>query len=611
MLMWKCRMCGGDLTLTDAAQEICTCEYCGSKMPVPNGLNEEKIQLYNRANHFRSACEFDKAAAMYGQILDKDGKEAEAFWGLCLCNYGIEYVIDPKTQRRIPTCHRTVYKSILQDENYKQAIESASPAKKLLYRMEAEYIEQVQKRILAISAEKEPVDIFISYKETDRMGRRTIDSVLSQECYDVLSKAGYKVFFSRISLEKVIGETYEPYIFSALASAKIMLVVTTSSENVNSVWVKNEWSRYLKMAEDDSRKKLVVAYKDMDPYDLPLEFGGIQSLNMGTLGYTQDLLRGVQKLLGEAKQESRPIRSTIEADADRLVKNAEAFIRLHNYNDARDSFEKATKKNPEDWRAWWGLYRLDANNLSLTGKEKISDFLIPQEIYYKNAIAMAPDGKKNELIHEYNSYWKQREYLLNALAQNELKKSKAAENKIAAKEKEWEEINQSQINAIGIIRESKQNIAVKQEELKQADKEQNSKGGIFLYLIIGGALCLFIPEVVLETLYSSGIISEAVYLGDDANGSSIFIVCWVIWVIIVLFLLMYISKCSSDSKKKKYNSIEEEINNLYTILASVENESIQYANDMKSCQMQIESLKQDVFNCNNGMQKANELMRIS
>ena len=32
--------------------------------------------------------------------------EAEAYWGLVLCRYGIEYVNDPATGKKVPTCHR-------------------------------------------------------------------------------------------------------------------------------------------------------------------------------------------------------------------------------------------------------------------------------------------------------------------------------------------------------------------------------------------------------------------------------------------------------------------------------------------------------------------------
>jgi hypothetical protein len=42
-----------------------------------------------------------------------------------LCRYGIEYVEDPRTHERVPTCHRTQYEPILTDADYLAALENA------------------------------------------------------------------------------------------------------------------------------------------------------------------------------------------------------------------------------------------------------------------------------------------------------------------------------------------------------------------------------------------------------------------------------------------------------------------------------------------------------
>ena len=44
--------------------------------------------------------------------------------------------------------------------------------------------------------------------------------------YDVLTQKGYCVFFFGITLEDKFGQEYEPYIFAALKSSKIMLGVS-------------------------------------------------------------------------------------------------------------------------------------------------------------------------------------------------------------------------------------------------------------------------------------------------------------------------------------------------------------------------------------------------
>ena len=101
MAVFKCKMCGADLPLIDDST-VCECEYCGTTQTVPAANNEKKMNLFNRANRLRFANEFDKAAGVFESIVSEFPEEAEAYWGLCLCKYGIEYVDDPTTAKKYP-----------------------------------------------------------------------------------------------------------------------------------------------------------------------------------------------------------------------------------------------------------------------------------------------------------------------------------------------------------------------------------------------------------------------------------------------------------------------------------------------------------------------------
>ena len=68
-----------------------------------------------------------------------------------------------------------------------------------------------------------------------------------------------------------------------------MIVVTTKPEYVNAVWVKNEWSRHLGHIKNGENKLLILAYKDMDSYDLPPGFVYLQAQDMSKIGFEQDL----------------------------------------------------------------------------------------------------------------------------------------------------------------------------------------------------------------------------------------------------------------------------------------------------------------------------------
>ena len=96
MAVLKCKMCGGNLEVSEGIS-VCECAYCGTRQTVPSVDSEKKISLFRRANKYRASCEFDKASVVYENIIAEFPKEAEAYWGLVLCKYGIEYVDDPKS----------------------------------------------------------------------------------------------------------------------------------------------------------------------------------------------------------------------------------------------------------------------------------------------------------------------------------------------------------------------------------------------------------------------------------------------------------------------------------------------------------------------------------
>ncbi len=298
-MVFKCKMCGGDIE--QVSEYIGKCLFCKSTMTLPNLDNERIVNLYNRANDLRLNNDFDKAKEIYENILELDNGQIEAHWGVILCKYGVEYVDDPKTKKKIPTCHRTNDESILLEPDFKFIKKESYGDALELYQTEAKTIDEIQKGILLVSKKEKPYDVFICYKETDDTGERAKDSVIAEDIYNKLIEVGMKVFFARITLEDKLGQEYEPYIYSALKSSKVMLVVGTEEKNFNAVWVKNEWSRFLEMMKSDKGKTLIPVYSKLDAYKLPEEFAMLQAQSMDKIGAIQDLTRGVKKLVDEYK----------------------------------------------------------------------------------------------------------------------------------------------------------------------------------------------------------------------------------------------------------------------------------------------------------------------
>ena len=359
MAIIKCKMCGGDIELNEE-KTFGTCEYCGSVMTLPKVSDDQRAARFNRGNHFRRQGDFDKALAVYESIVREDDTDAEAHWCCALCRFGIEYVEDPNTYEFIPTCHRASFDSFTEDVDYLAALENSDDITRRQYQKDAAKIAEVQRGILATSQNEEPYDVFICYKETDDSTKeRTRDSLDAQEIYYQLTQEGYRVFFSRITLEDKVGAEYEPYIFAALNSAKVMVAIGSKPEYFNAVWVKNEWSRFLAMMRKDRSKLLLPCYKGMDPYDLPEQLGVLQSYDMAKIGFMQDLIRGIKKVLKkdepkEMVKEKVVVQQTANTNIAPLLKRVFMYLEDGDWKSADEYAERVLDQDPENAEAYVG-----------------------------------------------------------------------------------------------------------------------------------------------------------------------------------------------------------------------------------------------------------------
>lgn len=356
MAIFKCKMCGGALSVQDG-QSVIVCDYCSTSQTLPRLNTERRAQLYDRANHHLRNNEYDKAMGMYESILNEDSTDYEAYWSIVLCRFGVSYVKDPDSGKYFLTVNRMLKTSIKTDADFKAAYQYANEEQRAIYLQEAKKILAIQQKYDAIYKEEEPFDIFISYKETDEYGNITHDSVLAYELYHQLTQEGFKVFFARVSLENKLGTEYEPYIFAALNSSKVMVVLGTKPEHFNAIWVKNEWSRYLALIRNGEQKVLIPAYKDMDPYDMPDEFQHLQAQDMSKLGFMQDLVRGINKILSKDKPQNQ---AAVESSAGaagavvatgatgQLLKRAMLFLEDGDWAKADEYCERVLDQDPEN-----------------------------------------------------------------------------------------------------------------------------------------------------------------------------------------------------------------------------------------------------------------------
>ena len=379
----NCRCCGGVLRVKSS---LCECDYCGATNFISDVASRYINQL-NRANKLRQEREFDNAARIYDVILSENAPTADILWLRTLCEYGIEYVPDPVTDKYFPTLHRINEESILTYPSYVEALSLADGEEKKKIKEEAEYINTIQNEYLHIAENESPYDVFICYKETDEStGEKTEDVGLSETLYNDLTKRGFKVFFAKETLKSKLSIDYEPYIFAALKSARAMIVLGTKAEYFMSVWVKNEWGRFLKLMQKDSDKQIFFACDD--PEELPRAFATRQAQLLGSDDALKNLADNVERFL---KKNYSP---KIETEAEILYNRALSYVNSRNDLAAKPFIERLIKGYPDYPKGYW----LRMLNSYKANPSIIMD--LPLDLYsnpdYVKAVSLAAGSLKDE-----------------------------------------------------------------------------------------------------------------------------------------------------------------------------------------------------------------------
>lgn len=296
-----CNSCGANLIYKDGRW---VCPACGAYKEEEIS-NEEVTLLYNASQKLRLAS-FDDAEELYEDIVKKYPKNSEAHWGLVLSRYGIKYE-DDYDGRKLPTCYAATMESFLSDKEYLAALSCAPDAKVKAYYAEQGKIIEKNRIEWYEKASKEPAyDVFLCFKDSDKENNieRTDDSIEVANLYTYLSGKGYRVFFSRETLRDKVAEKYEPYIYNALNTASVMIVYGSKAEYFESVWMKNEWTRFLKRMREGLKVdgSLIVAYDGMNPAELPKVFAGRQCLDARKKTFYGDLETLIARVIAIAKR---------------------------------------------------------------------------------------------------------------------------------------------------------------------------------------------------------------------------------------------------------------------------------------------------------------------
>lgn len=359
-------------------------------------FSREAMQYYHEGKLYFRKQNFEDAITSFDEAIKLCNTYYEAYWLRLLAENGIEYVEDI-TGRPKPTCHRCSEKSLLEQNDFLNAIKLAPKEIAASYSQSAAEIDAIRKHVLALARKGEEFDVFISFKKSDidaegneileydtdgnPVGnRRTADCVLAERIYSHLKEKGLRVFYSEVSLLEAAGANFEATIFRALDTSKVFILIGTKSEYVNATWVKNEWKRYLRMMAngDKSAESFVYVYENKIPAKLDRNVlaGNRQALRYDAMFFAAldkviererarnlaplerrtitGKMEALQEVAASLQYQSREFATDanfyVEVDDERKIDTVKKNLTARNFSGAEFMLKGLLKKMPENPR---------------------------------------------------------------------------------------------------------------------------------------------------------------------------------------------------------------------------------------------------------------------
>lgn len=258
----RCKNCGAMLDPRIAIGGVVECPYCGTPwiMPKTETVPEAKKYIHD-GNAALDVCDFDHAFTYFQKASELDAGEPEAFFGMALATFRVQYLKDSVNDRLQPICHLFTQNTFTKNSYFRQALDLATPKQREVYRSRGSEIDDVCEEFLALKEQGIKYDCFLCVKVTDDdSGTQTADSIAANKLYDFLKDKGYRPFFSERILANKAGSAYEAHILYALYVSECMLIVCSDEKFLRTKWVKNEYTRFMGMMSDGGKERDAVTF---------------------------------------------------------------------------------------------------------------------------------------------------------------------------------------------------------------------------------------------------------------------------------------------------------------------------------------------------------------
>lgn len=303
----RCTYCGGALLDQGVFYQ---CDSCRTpiKKSAMERLSEQDVFELNAARLLKESYRFQEAQVAYDAILGRDPECEEAAWGAFLAEYGIEYqVVEQK-----PTFH-----ALSPEPTYHSRYYARLSAE---HRQEADDVIEKKRLEIMRSVEQRPAyDVFLSLKIAEDNGTKTPEYDWATQLYYDLREQGYQVFFSPQVLKQTNAD-WEPYIYRAIQTCRIMLILTSSIEHTNAPWVRNEWRRILSRIANTPEGEIKPTFRVMatDVNCVPPELMSKQLILRDDLNAMGLISAAIQEACATAsdgnKQENAKKTASVEGD---------------------------------------------------------------------------------------------------------------------------------------------------------------------------------------------------------------------------------------------------------------------------------------------------------
>jgi len=189
-------------------------------------------------------------------------------------------------------------------------------------------------------------DVFISFKNTAAGGGLTVDRTIAERLYMMLRDEGLEVFFSERDLSTT---AFMDEIYQALDEARLLILVGTSVEYINSEWVKSEWSTFFGSMKSGRKPDghILTVLQGITTRDLPIQLEHFESFGANRLESAVDF---AFRTLEKVKRSEAAARVAEELELRRKEAEDAAVKEMQKRMEAERRAEKAGKSGGR--RGW-------------------------------------------------------------------------------------------------------------------------------------------------------------------------------------------------------------------------------------------------------------------